>query len=1022
MQVFILGAQKIKGWFLSKDSSILSKKLISGQSFLEWNINSLNEKDIDHESICLIAGYRVKEIQDSIPDINYIINPKWDQTHVVGSLRYALDYWKGEDILIFYADTLFKPNILKDFIGGCTENMIASSSLKIGNKNISRQTNSEKIVVLDNYLRKSIDSKKLARKHFTGLTFIKKATVKKFKSFLNKEYNVTDNYRLSEALIEFVNNQTDIKFKDFDIDDSWVELDSTSDITRFIFGSKAETLNRVKPFIKKSIICDQIYFDLNYWNKNKNIAIKKIKNTFDQNIIIRSSSLDEDSWENSQAGSFISIKDINPKNQDKLVLNIEKVFDSYTKENRKSNLNNQILIQPYIKNALISGVVFSKTLEEGAPYYCISYNDLNSDTDVITSGNSNKIKTFIVQRDCKKEILNSRILKIINSVSEIEKILEYSSLDIEFIIDNFGKIFIVQIRPISSHKSLIENEDFSINFNNFKLDILSRLNRKTHLSGDINLLSDMSDWNPAEMIGVNPKPLSLSLYMTLITDSTWRVARSMIGYNDPSPEKLLFCMGGHPYIDLRNSLNNLIPSGLSKKISNKLLNHYLRSIKQNINLHDKVEFEVAITCYTPDIDFHLNRLKNDNFTEDEIKEIKCKLKILTEKIISQREFSIEKLLNDTLKLDLQRKKIIETDYKPDQIPNIIKSLIDKCINFGTLPFSILARYGFIGASSLNGLVRKKIINSREKNQFLNSIETIVTDMSIDMSKVIEEKITIENFLKKYGHLRPSSYNIESFTYKEKPRYYLPNKLSETGKNKIKKRKKFFFKEKTKSKIDLEIKNMNFNASELLKFIQESTVAREYSKFQFTKTLSNILDLIVEYSNYYGLNRNQISFISINDFIKIDSKLSYDETKKHLNKLISRGENWYFKSKEIVTPSFISSINDVEIIKNDENLPNFVSTKNINSKIVSLKKINDNNEIINKIVLIEGADPGYDWIFLYKIKGLITKYGGAASHMTIRCSEFGLPAAIGCGDTLYNQIESSNFINLNCSLKKITILK
>ena len=177
----------------------------------------------------------VKEIQDSIPDINYIINPKWDQTHVVGSLRYALDYWKGEDILIFYADTLFKPNILKDFIGGCTENMIASSSLKIGNKNISRQTNSEKIVVLDNYLRKSIDSKKLARKHFTGLTFIKKATVKKFKSFLNKEYNVTDNYRLSEALIEFVNNQTDIKFKDFDIDDSWVELDSLNSVTKFIF-------------------------------------------------------------------------------------------------------------------------------------------------------------------------------------------------------------------------------------------------------------------------------------------------------------------------------------------------------------------------------------------------------------------------------------------------------------------------------------------------------------------------------------------------------------------------------------------------------------------------------------------------------------------------------------------------------------------------------------------------------------------------------------------------------------------
>ena len=37
-----------------------------------------------------------------------------------------------------------------------------------------------------------------------------------------------------------------------------------------------------------------------------------------------------------------------------------------------------------------------------------------------------------------------------------------------------------------------------------------------------------------------------------------------------------------------------------------------------------------------------------------------------------------------------------------------------------------------------------------------------------------------------------------------------------------------------------------------------------------------------------------------------------------------------------------------------------------------------------IVLIENADPGYDWIFSKNIKGLITKNGGINSHMSIRC--------------------------------------
>ena len=73
---------------------------------------------------------------------------------------------------------------------------------------------------------------------------------------------------------------------------------------------------------------------------------------------------------------------------------------------------------------------------------------------------------------------------------------------------------------------------------------------------------------------------------------------------------------------------------------------------------------------------------------------------------------------------------------------------------------------------------------------------------------------------------------------------------------------------------------------------------------------------------------------------------------------------------------------------------------------------------NKIVVLENADPGYDWIFTNKIQGLITKYGGAASHMTIRCAEFKIPAAIGCGDILFERICNANRILLDCKNKKI----
>jgi len=35
-------------------------------------------------------------------------------------------------------------------------------------------------------------------------------------------------------------------------------------------------------------------------------------------------------------------------------------------------------------------------------------------------------------------------------------------------------------------------------------------------------------------------------------------------------------------------------------------------------------------------------------------------------------------------------------------------------------------------------------------------------------------------------------------------------------------------------------------------------------------------------------------------------------------------------------------------------------------------------------------------------------------MAIRCAEFGLPAAIGCGDVLYRQLVSASGVYLDCA--------
>ena len=80
-----------------------------------------------------------------------------------------------------------------------------------------------------------------------------------------------------------------------------------------------------------------------------------------------------------------------------------------------------------------------------------------------------------------------------------------------------------------------------------------------------------------------------------------------------------------------------------------------------------------------------------------------------------------------------------------------------------------------------------------------------------------------------------------------------------------------------------------------------------------------------------------------------------------------------------------------------------------------------DQITGKVILIENADPGFDWIFSQEIIALITKYGGANSHMAIRCAEFGIPAAIGCGEQRFETLKKARSIMLDCSSRILTPL-
>ena len=127
---------------------------------------------------------------------------------------------------------------------------------------------------------------------------------------------------------------------------------------------------------------------------------------------------------------------------------------------------------------------------------------------------------------------------------------------------------------------------------------------------------------------------------------------------------------------------------------------------------------------------------------------------------------------------------------------------------------------------------------------------------------------------------------------------------------------------------------------------------------------------------------------------------------------------------IALPSIIFNEEDFEIIQSYAAKPNFISNSLIRGELINIDTIKgeDYNLLSNRILLLENADPGFDWVFSKGIKGLITRFGGAASHMAIRCAEFGIPSAIGCGEVIYKDIKDKQLIELDCKNKLISIIR
>jgi len=783
-------------------------------------------------------------------------------------------------------------------------------------------------------------------------------------------------------------------------------------------STKANTLKFLQNKITKSRIEKSFDFTVSNWQKNESDIVSTIQGTFQNNIIIRSSAIGEDSYRKSEAGNYLSIQNVKISSKLKLKNNIEKVIDSYTKRDN-FNLKNQILIQTYSTNISVSGVVFTKTPDIGSPYYVINFEEGPSTYGVTHGQAGNTTKIF---KKIKTTLIPKKWRKLLDSIIEIEKILKSDLLDIEFGITKNKEIIIFQVRPITSiqeasPKKLDGKISKLIQKNKEEFEKLNKLKR---IPETFTIFSDMSDWNPAEIIGNNPNYLDYSLYDYLVMGNAWRQGRKIMGYQDVKTSSLMRKFANKPYVDVRASFNSLIPESIPKHLKNKLMKFYLQKLSKNPHLHDKVEFEILFTCYDLTLETRLQELVEYGFSKNKISKIKEQLLNFTNKIIedfSETCLKCDDVIKKMKQINSEVKQELSYSEKNHKILLIsAERLLMSCKNLGTVQFSTIARIAFIGTIIMKSLQKQGHVKSKVIEDFMNSITTSVSELQNDFEMYVNNKFTKKQFLEKYGHLRSGTYDITALRYDQANQFFDKIKYVKRNSGKIKNSQKL----KT-PKILLE-NNLKFRKMNFWDFVRESLFQRERLKFEFTKNLSDALELIAKAGKNLGFSRNEISNLEITTLLRLKNKPKFI-LKQILREKIVKNTEQKSLNNYLVLPPLIFSKKDFEIVEYMITKPNYISTKMITGEIIILQNLQERIPTLsNKIIIIENADPGYDWLFTKNPLGLITKYGGVASHMAIRCAELGLPAAIGCGEFLFEKLLAANKILLDCKNEQIIFLE
>lgn len=784
-------------------------------------------------------------------------------------------------------------------------------------------------------------------------------------------------------------------------------------------GTKAQTLQRLRGLLSTAEVPGQFVVTVAQWRTGRNGCLDALQRVFpSQRVIVRSSAPGEDSDDSTCAGMYASVQDVPTESLDELGRAVAEVIDSYARRHGDDIGDFELLVQPMLTGVTSSGVAFGRDLATRAPYLVVSYDD-SGRTDTVTSGADIVPRVVRIRHGADAALLEPPLAQVAATVAELVSLLGRDDLDVEWAVSQ-GRLVVLQVRPLpgGAHDHDAIDDAVAQEVASVKRALRGYGGApRSGMYGSRTAWSTMADWNPAEMIGAHPRPLALSLYQRLITREVWRQARGLLGYHNPAPHQLMITLAGRPYIDLRADFSSYLPTTLGDELCHKLIDCYLDRLAAAPEAHDKVEFEICPSALDADFPRHAAALADAGLASGEIDQVRSALLRLTMDVFHDRDGQLAAMHERIGQLPERRRQLLATAQEPLVLAD---ALLTDARDLGTLPFATTVRATFVATALWRSLLRQGVITQAQHDGVLASVRTVASDFSDDLARCQSGELPLVDFLATYGHLRPGTYDITVPSYAAAPELYIGR--SGTG-HAQRPHAADVLPPRVLRAVDAALARIGLGvtASELVAFVREMSARREAYKFAFSANISSALDALAAFGRRHDLDADRLSYLTVEDLLGcVPGSL----TSRDIARLCALSQDRHLThdaQRAVRLPDVIIGDRDVDVVIG-RHRPNFVTAKRVTAPAVLVtSRLNPSTALAGRIVLTEHADPGYEFLFSRDIAGLITRYGGAASHMAIRCTEIGIPAAIGVGDAfthLSRVAEDGYAIALDCAQQLI----